>query len=425
MFYYDTTKTPEGIKIEISYKKGNISYVRQVFIPYSELVTEQNQEFWQDYLYEKIPGLVDEGALDSPEHQVYLDRLEQQRKWQEEQKIREEISKYRSPLHDNLTYIPLGRNLDYEHYFHDYIRKLLEWKFRDEEDFSYLMQRLKRWAAKTCPKHIAKKRPDVAYAIAKCFFIHLPDFMNREDVAAKLEDSYQKTKMNKLIRLYFEALSQAVLYWNNEKKRQELFTLLNEQSARHTFVQKQAGKLAVMIPANPLQGDPITITYQLTAAEKRAEAAKEASLRAEKYRLEEEIRERNALVKYNTEYEKLMKWGQHDWDGEMLAAIIRSDYSPVLKKQLSQGKLKEGVYSFLQLLKSISKHFVKDEHYNYFDDMYSPDYECTDLYKLIVQQLQKTPDTEAEELLQQGLAEIRQMESFTSYGYPSLCFEFD
>ena len=411
MFYYDTPQTPDGLKIEISYKKGGTSYIRQVFIPYSELVTEQNQEFWQDYLYDKIPHLVDESALHSPEYQAYLDRLEQKRKWQEEQKIREEINKYRSPLHDNLTYIPLGRSLDYEHYFHDYIRKLLEWKFRDEEDFSYLMQRLKRWAAKTCPKHIEKKRPDVAYSIAKCFFIHLPDFMNREDVAVKWEDSYQKTKMNKLIRLYFEVLSQAVLYWNHEKKRQELFTLLSEQSARHSFIQKQAGKLMAMIPDNPLQGEPITITYQLTAAEKRAEAAQE-----------EEERDRNALIKYNAEYEKMMKWGQFDWDGEMLAKVIRNDYSPVLKKQLTQGKLKEGVYSFLQLLKSISKHFVKDEHYNYFDDMYSPDYECTDLYNQILQQLQKHPDAEAEELLKQGLEEIRQMEAFTGYGYPSLCF---
>lgn len=421
MYFYSTPKTPEGIKIEISYKKGNTSYVREVYISYSELVTAQNQEFWQNYLYEKIPGLVVEEALASPEHQAYLNRLEQQRKWQEEQKIREEISRYRSPLHDNLTYIPLGKNLDYEHYFHEYIRKLLEWKFRDEEDFSYLMQRLKRWAAKTCTKHIQKKRPDVAYAIAKCFFIHLPDFMNRGDVAAKLEDSYQKTKMNKLIRLYFEALSQAVLYWNHEEKRQELFTLLNEQSARHYFIQKQASKLAAMIPATPFQGSQIDISYQLTAAEKRAEAAKEARLRAEKLRLEEEIRERNALVKYNAEYEKMMKWGQFDWEGEMLASIIRSEYSPVLRKQLSKGNLKEGVYSFLQLLKSLSKHFVKDEHYNYFDDIYSPDYECTELYKQIVQQLQKHPNEEAEELLKQGLAEIRQMEAFISYGYPTLC----
>lgn len=144
-------------------------------------------------------------------------------------------------------------------------------------------------------------------------------------------------------------------------------------------------------------------------------------LRAEKLCLEEEIREQNALVKYNAEYEKMMKWGQFDWEGEMLASIIRSEYSPILRKQLSKGNLKEGVYSFLQLLKSLSKHFVKDEHYNYFDDIYSPDYECTELYKQIVQHLQKHPNEEAEELLKQGLAEIRQMEAFISYGYPTLC----
>ena len=69
--------TFEGLKIEISYKQGRTSYIRQVFIPYSELVTKQNHEFWQDYLYNKIPGLVDEGALHSPEHQAYLERLEQ------------------------------------------------------------------------------------------------------------------------------------------------------------------------------------------------------------------------------------------------------------------------------------------------------------------------------------------------------------
>ena len=420
MYYNDT---PDGLKIEISYKKERTNYIRQVFIPYSELVTEQNQEFWQDYLYKKIPGLVEEGALNSPEYKVYLDRLERQRKWQEEQKIREEINAYRKPIQDTLTYIPLGRNLDYEYYFHDYIRKILEWKFRNDEDFSYLMQRLKRWAAKTCPKHIEKKRPDVAYAIAKCFFIHLSDFMNREDVAVKLKDSYQKSKINKIICLYFAALSQAVLYWNHEEKRQELFILLKEQAARHPFIQKLESKLAAMISATPLQGEPITITYQLTAAEKRAEAAREASIRAEKRRKEEEERERNALVKYNADYEEMMKWGKYDRDGYMLDTVIHKEYTPVLKRMLADGRTREGVYSFLQLLKSLCRHFVKDEHYNYFDDMYSPDYECTDLYKQIVQHLQAHPDAASEELLKQGLAEIRQMEAFTSYGIPSLLFD--
>lgn len=34
---------------------------------------------------------------------------------------------------------------------------------------------------------------------------------------------------------------------------------------------------------------------------------------------------------------------------------------------------------------------------------------------------EKHPNEEAEELLKQGLAEIRQMEAFTGYGYPTLC----
>ena len=415
--------TFEGLKIEISYKQGRTSYIRQVFIPYSELVTKQNHEFWQSYLYNKIPGLVDEGALHSPEHQAYLERLEQQRKWQEEQKLREETYAYRKLLHDNLSYIPLGRNYDYEYYFHGYIRQIMEWKYRDEEDYSYLLQRLKRWAAKTCPKHVEKKRPDVAYAIAKCFFIQLADFLSREDIAPKLEDSYQKTKINKIIRLYIEALAQAVEHWNHEEKRQELFVLLKEQSSRHPLIRKQAGKLVATIPATPFSGDPMTITYQLTAAEKRAEAQKEARLRAEQRRLEEEIRERNALVKYNPKYEKLMEWGRFDWDGTMLATIIRSDYTPELKQLLAGGKTHEAVMSFLQLLKSLCKHFVKDEHYNYFDDMYSPDYECTDLFRTLIKHLQKHPDAESQNLLQEGLAEIRKMEAFTNYGIPTFCMD--
>ena len=138
---------------------------------------------------------------------------------------------------------------------------------------------------------------------------------------------------------------------------------------------------------------------------------------------EEEIRERNALVKTNPKYEKLMEWGRFDWDGTMLATTIRSDFTPVMKKLLADGKTYEAVMSFLQLLKSLSKHFVKDEHYNYFDDMYSPDYECTDLCQTLIKHLQKHPDAESQKLFNQGLAEIRQMEAFTDYGIPSLCMD--
>ena len=45
-----------------------------------------------------------------------------------------------------------------------------------------------------------------------------------------------------------------------------------------------------------------------------------------------------------------------------------------IKEALDAGLYKQAVTMYLQLLKSITNHFVEDEHYCYFDDMYSPEY---------------------------------------------------
>jgi hypothetical protein len=44
-----------------------------------------------------------------------------------------------------------------------------------------------------------------------------------------------------------------------------------------------------------------------------------------------------------------------------------------IKEALDAGLYKQAVTMYLQLLKSMTKHFVEDEHYCYFDDMYSPE----------------------------------------------------
>lgn len=38
----------------------------------------------------------------------------------------------------------------------------------------------------------------------------------------------------------------------------------------------------------------------------------------------------------------------------------------------------EAVNLFLQILDSMASHYVVDEHYTYFDDMYSPEYAAND-----------------------------------------------
>ena len=74
-----------------------------------------------------------------------------------------------------------------------------------------------------------------------------------------------------------------------------------------------------------------------------------------------------------------------------------------IKEALDAGLYKQGVTMYLQLLKSMCEHFVVDEHYCYFDDMYSPEYTMQWIY----------------EAMEEGHKEILQSECYKEYGSPS------
>lgn len=71
------------------------------------------------------------------------------------------------------------------------------------------------------------------------------------------------------------------------------------------------------------------------------------------------------------------------------------------------------------MLESLTYHFVEDEHYNYFDDMYSPDYVCQDMMEAIINAI-KSENFPAEELqrLKDGLEKLAQTEAYEDYGMP-------
>lgn len=54
-----------------------------------------------------------------------------------------------------------------------------------------------------------------------------------------------------------------------------------------------------------------------------------------------------------------------------------------IKEALAAGLYKQAVTMYLQLLQSMCEHFVEDEHYCYFDDMYSPEYTMQWIYEAI------------------------------------------
>lgn len=65
-------------------------------------------------------------------------------------------------------------------------------------------------------------------------------------------------------------------------------------------------------------------------------------------------------------------------------ASLFSPYRKMVRERLSQGLCTEAVTMLLEVLESLTYHFVEDEHYNYFDDMYSPDYVCQDMMEAII-----------------------------------------
>lgn len=79
-----------------------------------------------------------------------------------------------------------------------------------------------------------------------------------------------------------------------------------------------------------------------------------------------------------------------------------------------------------EILESLSYHFVKDEHFCYFDDMYCPDYTCSDILKSIIVEI-KSGKVAIEDVayLDAGMSKISHMESYEDYGSPFCVMDWE
>lgn len=108
-----------------------------------------------------------------------------------------------------------------------------------------------------------------------------------------------------------------------------------------------------------------------------------------------------------------------DEDCDTIANLL-SPYQKAVRELLSQGNYAEAVTLLLEVFESLTYHFVEDEHYNYFDDMYSPDYVCQDMMEAIVSSI-KSGNFPAAELqrLKDGLGKLKDTEAYEDYGVPN------
>lgn len=90
----------------------------------------------------------------------------------------------------------------------------------------------------------------------------------------------------------------------------------------------------------------------------------------------------------------------------------------MVRESLSQGNYADAVTILLKILESFTYHFVEDEHYDYFDDMYSPDYVCQDMMKAVIDVIKRGnfPDGELQRL--KDVEKLKHTEAYEDYGVP-------
>lgn len=92
-----------------------------------------------------------------------------------------------------------------------------------------------------------------------------------------------------------------------------------------------------------------------------------------------------------------------------------------IAKLLTSGCAKEAVDMYLQVLLSLSNHFIADEHWSHFDDYYSPDYICQHTFERFYALIEKDLlPNDAKKHLYEGMKEIEKMESVQNYSTPDV-----
>ena len=124
------------------------------------------------------------------------------------------------------------------------------------------------------------------------------------------------------------------------------------------------------------------------------------------------------LTPLKAEIEAIFSERNIDEDCDTIARLL-APYRKLVSSLLSQGYYADAVTILLKILVSLIYHFVKDEHYDYFDDMYSPDYVCQDMMEAIINSIKRGnfPDEELQRL-KNGMEKLKHTEAYEDYGVP-------
>ena len=387
-----------------------------------ECVNESNWRAWQQYLSGLISKLLSAETMQTAEFQKELEavrkdeeeRLERRKRLDEVAEIRRRRSCMERP---KIDYIPKGLHVDLEAAYAKYFQQVVTFIPKDKDDFMYMLRLLERWEKKSVPAVLAKGRPDAAYAIAMGLCEHLPLLSMRDDIRDYLKE--YKLRIGKLIYASFAALVDSVAAWNNEEKREKVFTYIFTHLSRFDDFKRVQNNIQMLAPNKKFIGEPMKIEREMNEEEERAAREAERKRQEKERQMQEAEKEAKSLIPLNKDYEeRIFNHRNVGWDCHTIWQLML-DENKNIEKLITAGEYKTAALMFLQMTKSMCRHFVMDRHWEYFDDMYTPEYAVSDMIELFgrLAKERKLPK-EVNTYLHEAWKEIEGMESCVGYGIP-------
>ena len=383
-------------------------------------ITEENREVWQRFVQNKISELMKPETMESPEFKECLMYVEEERRKREEYERREkelrikhadERRRRSSMEKPKIAYIPKGLTVDYEKEYGRLIRQEVTFVPTVDDDFLYQLRFLERWYKKSVPQLIELKRPDAAYAVAVELCRQLPDFVFRIDIEGYLKP--KKPRLRKLIEGAFAALVDSVKAWNNEEKRRWVNDFIFKQTRYYHDFRGLQKVMLQMMPSEPMVGEPVAVVREKSEEDLLLERKVK---REELQRLEAE-KEARSVIPLNEDYEtRIFASSNVGWDCDLISYLMHEENERI-KALANRGEYQEAALRFMQMAKSMCRHFISDEHYCYFDDLYSPEYAIDDLVDFFneLEKEEKLPE-DTKEFLKKAWQEIMETECHQSYG---------
>ena len=108
-------------------------------------------------------------------------------------------------------------------------------------------------------------------------------------------------------------------------------------------------------------------------------------------------------------------------DCDIIGGLLYRFGDKFILSALEDGEYAIAVEHYLQLLDSLTAHFIADEQWCWFDDFYSPDYTVSHIWDAFIPHI-RSGALAGEPLaeLESGLKQIEQSEAYQNYGIPSM-----